>query len=626
MIKQNAKRIRLLDKVQDIINSGTMPLENPPSVSKSIRWKCKCGCETTSSITLKWKQLQTRGETVCTNCDDYTSRAQQREATLSEDVVRNRLKLGDFEINGSYLGSTIVKHDIKCLICGDVSNTTIRAKFQAMESGNRGCMTCLKTANEQAHLPGRMQVLSKLNKLGIEVLTEDYNGEYVYRGGQKIKVHNIHTDEIFEVTPTNLLSRGVISPEFGKRKRIEKLIEHNKRLYAEWNLQRPEQVQYTSEVRLATESTYKLNESVINRFGYERVRAGSSGQEGMQLDHIIPITWGWENKIPVELLTSVDNLRMITWQDNLEKGTSMPPFVPPLFHGYFNKEQRMDLATNWIIENVPNVSIDTVCPHSSDECFVGVHHDSNVVIFLILNDVVQISKYRIAEQFRLDSINHGLTPVIIFEDELTNEFLLRQKLLHITKQSNSMRVYARSTKVVSLDKASTDKFLDRYHLQGTVQHQHSFGLMYNDDIVAVMTFTKPRAALGRNTQIEDEWELSRYATNYNYHVIGGAGKLLKRFKSTVSWTKIFSYADKRWSSGNMYETLGFDQVADNPPQYFYNVGDGRRQHRWMFRKDILKTKFAHVYDENLTEEQILENAGLYRIWDCGTLTYELCNL
>ena len=64
-----------------------------------------------------------------------------------------------------------------------------------------------------------------------------------------------------------------------------------------------------------------------------------------------------------------------------------------------------------------------------------------------------------------------------------------------------------------------------------------------------------------------EWELIRYATSR--HVVGGAGKLLKYFERTYRPKNIITYADRRWSQGNMYERIGFTKIRETAPSYFY---------------------------------------------------------
>ena len=99
--------------------------------------------------------------------------------------------------------------------------------------------------------------------------------------------------------------------------------------------------------------------------------------------------------------------------------------------------------------------------------------------------------------------------------------------------------------------SSKDKneFLNKYHIQGEDKSKVKLGLFYQDELVAVMSFGKPR--FNKNY----EWELIRYATSK--HVIGGAGKLLKYFERIYKPKSIITYADRRFSQGNMYFQLGF---------------------------------------------------------------------
>jgi hypothetical protein len=97
-------------------------------------------------------------------------------------------------------------------------------------------------------------------------------------------------------------------------------------------------------------------------------------------------------------------------------------------------------------------------------------------------------------------------------------------------------------------------------------------------------------------------------------VLGGASKLLKYFERNYDWSKIISYADRRWSVGNVYDKLGFDLTGVTKPNYWY-IKDQKRLHRFNLRKKYEDPK-------NLTEWQIRQSQGWNRIWDCGNLRYE----
>jgi hypothetical protein len=228
---------------------------------------------------------------------------------------------------------------------------------------------------------------------------------------------------------------------------------------------------------------------------------------------------------------------------------------------------------------------------------------------------------------QLNTAIHNNKPTIfIFNDELNNIELISSKLKHYNKSNNATRIHARQCDIVQITNKHKKDFLDKYHVQGNHNADIAYGAYYNDNLVAVMTFCKPRIALGQKNKQNNEqrWELSRFCTDVNYRIPGIASKLLTYFKRNYHWDEIYSYADRRWSVGNLYETLGFTLDRINPPDYFYVV-NGVRKHRWNYRKDILKTTLPN-YDPNLTEYQNMVNHGFWRVWDCGTLRYSLKNI
>ena len=154
-------------------------------------------------------------------------------------------------------------------------------------------------------------------------------------------------------------------------------------------------------------------------------------------------------------------------------------------------------------------------------------------------------------------------------------------------------------------------------MQGATNSSVKLGLYLNDDLVSLMTFNKPRLGIGASY---DGYELSRFCNKLDTSVIGGADKLLKHFIKTYNPKEIISYADRRWSQGDLYEKLGFQETHRNKPNYWYIIGKNRK-HRFNFRKELLKKDGFDT--KNKTEHQIMLERGIYRIYDCGTITYSL---
>ena len=215
----------------------------------------------------------------------------------------------------------------------------------------------------------------------------------------------------------------------------------------------------------------------------------------------------------------------------------------------------------------------------------------------------------------------GYKLITIFEDEwLSKKEIVKTRLKHIFGKSD-IKYYARKLKIEEISNTECRAFLNLYHIQGgKINADFSYALKdYSDNIVAVMTFShsKNRKFISSKNKVAGSYELVRYATNGS-NVIGGASKLLSHFVKMIKPETIISYADLRWSEGNLYKTLGFTQTNNPKPGYWYVLGSSR-YHRFNFSKSAL---VKEGFDPNKTEEQIMFERGYDRIWDCGQLKFE----
>lgn len=205
----------------------------------------------------------------------------------------------------------------------------------------------------------------------------------------------------------------------------------------------------------------------------------------------------------------------------------------------------------------------------------------------------------------------------IFEDEWiknpnTCKSIIQQNL-HLGN-----RIAARKCKIKEIPNNDMREFLNKNHLQGWVNGTHAYVLTYQDEIVAAMTFGKPRY----NKQAD--WELLRLTFKNNTVIMGGAQKLWKFAINELQATSIISYCDRRWFTGAVYNKLGFTLKTPGAPTYWY-TDYVSRWHRSKFTKKNL-LKLSKNIDINPTQEdwsiysesQITKDIlGLDRIWDCG---------
>lgn len=216
----------------------------------------------------------------------------------------------------------------------------------------------------------------------------------------------------------------------------------------------------------------------------------------------------------------------------------------------------------------------------------------------------------------------GIGLIHIFEDEFHyKKDILFHKLKHIFgKDSDLPRIPGRKCEIKEIGSNAQSIFLDKFHMQGYVKNTISLGAYFNDCLVGVMSFKKTKNG-------SDDYELVRFATDYNYQYQGVASKILSYFVKNYEPKKIISFADRRWtisSDNNLYVKLGFSLVGVVPPTYrYYNekVDKYERFHKFGFRKQILSKKYGLPLE--WTETEMVQYLGYDRVWDCGLFKYEL---
>lgn len=219
----------------------------------------------------------------------------------------------------------------------------------------------------------------------------------------------------------------------------------------------------------------------------------------------------------------------------------------------------------------------------------------------------------------------------VFEDEWKFKTeIVKSRISSIIGNVNK-KYFARKCEIKIIDYALKNKFLNENHLQGADNSFYNIGLFHKDELISVMTFSKPRIALGqKKLKSEDAIvELSRFCSLININVVGGFNKMLQFFiKNNCNIKKIYTYADCRWSGLDPKQTVyfksGFNFIKKTKPSYFYMFKKDyfKRYHRFAFNKQKLIKLFKEP-DILLTEWQIAQKNGLDRIWDCGTMKFEL---
>jgi hypothetical protein len=212
----------------------------------------------------------------------------------------------------------------------------------------------------------------------------------------------------------------------------------------------------------------------------------------------------------------------------------------------------------------------------------------------------------------------GIKLIHVFEDEWTfKQEIVKSRIKNILGFSER-KIYARKCEIKEVKTKDKTKFLNENHIQGTVGSNINLGLYHNGELVSLMTFGDLRINMGQKSK-DNIYELLRFCNKLNTNVVGGASKLYEHFIKIHKPNELISYADRRWSQGELYKKLGFELTHKTQPNYWYVI-DNNRKHRFGFRKDML---IKEGFNKELSEHEIMLKRKIYRIYDCGNFAFKL---
>jgi len=374
----------------------------------------------------------------------------------------------------------------------------------------------------------------------------------------------------------------------------------------------------------------KQKKTILDKYGNENYH--KTEHYDNQRNNIIK---NYQNTITKKLLTKYDNLISTNNNDFI--------FLCKKGHDFTISR---DLLKN---RSKSNTELCTVCnPIGSSKSgyelqlidFISKNYDNDILRNkrIILGDVeldIYLPDLRLAFEFNglwwHNEINkpnnyhlnktekcekNGIQLIHIYEDDwLFKREIVKSRILNLLGKNE--KIYARKCEIKEVgDNKIIRDFLCDNHIQGFIGSKIKIGLFYNGELISLMTFGNLRKSMGQK-KLEGSYEMLRFCNKLNVNIIGGASKLFKYFIRNYNPIEVISYADRSWSKGNLYEKLGFQFLHKTDPNYYYVI-EGKRRHRFGFRKDKLIKDGA---DENKTEHEIMLEKKIFRIYDSGSLKY-----
>lgn len=227
------------------------------------------------------------------------------------------------------------------------------------------------------------------------------------------------------------------------------------------------------------------------------------------------------------------------------------------------------------------------------------------------------SSEKISKNYHLEKTvackNNNIKLIHIFEYEwINNKEKIKNYLSNILKYNQNV-IYARETKVHEINSDDAYKFEELYHIQGRANSEINIGLSKNNQLLALMTFGKPR--FDNNVQ----YELIRLCYTSNTIIVGGSEKLFKFFVEKYKPTSIISYSNIAKFDGKVYNRIGFSIESFTEPNYVWVNNKYEVLQRYKTQKKMLVEKGLGTNNE--TEDIIMKRLGYNKIYDCGNVKY-----
>ncbi|AEA86403.1 homing endonuclease [Campylobacter phage NCTC12673] len=560
------------------------------NLGKQLQVKCKNG----HVITRQFYEY-IRGNTGCGECD-YQAKLNLIKSYGFEVIssnVGNDMKLKC--VNG-HIFSRAYKVFVKgATTCPECNTNNILDQYKQLgvtlinKSSKQLTLQCSKghtytcttiTAQHKCPICIRNEYSSFMEALGYEIISEKLGNDL------RVKCKNGH---IFSRTFDNFKNGHNTCPECEKISRIQFIESNGFKLISE-------NVGANMVVKCKNGHTIHKKYTAFKAHPTCSICQRNERMELLKQYNLQPITDNLGNELIVECENGHTFKRYF---NNIKKGSTKCPICYPYISSF---ESEIENLLSDYVKNDRNVlngrELDFYIPsvNLAIECNGDYwHSESNG----------RGKNYHLAKTNMCNL--KGINLLHIFESSWEANKHIWMSIIN-NKLGKSEKIMARKCVIKNVSKYDERLFLENNHLQGFAGSSICYGLYFNNELVCLMSFGKPRFTN------KYDWELIRLCTKMGLNIIGGASKLLSCFHKNHPGSLI-SYSDRLYSDGSVYKQLGFEFSHYSAPGYFYVKG-GSTYTRYQFMKHKLKDKLEK-FDPNLTESENMRLNGYHKVWDCG---------
>ena len=156
----------------------------------------------------------------------------------------------------------------------------------------------------------------------------------------------------------------------------------------------------------------------------------------------------------------------------------------------------------------------------------------------------------------------GIRLIHISEHEWNTKRDIVKSIICSALDAYKNKIYARDCEVKEVNSKEAKEFLEKNHLQGSINSSYRIGLYFNNELVQLLCF-------GKNRFKKNEVELLRMCSKLNTQVVGGFSKLLKH----QHYDNFISYVDLSKFTAEGYLKNSFEIINQSEPNYKYIKGE-----------------------------------------------------
>jgi len=193
-----------------------------------------------------------------------------------------------------------------------------------------------------------------------------------------------------------------------------------------------------------------------------------------------------------------------------------------------------------------------------------------------------------------------------------------RSLLGITK-----RIHGRETKLISIDNNRLMEFLEVNHLNVPIKGKYKYGLEKDQELMAVMSFSKGRQ-IDRENVVYNSYELLRFCNMLDTTVVGGFSKLLSHFTIIQNPDDVMTYVDCDWSDGQSFLAMGFEYSETIPAfEFWLNTKTGDREYPHLVLKKSADQQGMDSFATEVEKESFLQKTGYIKVYNSGSYKFIL---